>query len=283
MAWKPTEFDVYCSVVPGAEYDALVRFASPVDTGDAINDLVAMEWYAPRDQQQQVLPGPAVVVLHESDPGMHVGRIMARSLRTKGIHAFLLQLPHYGLRNSGQSRVDASRFLVRMRQGVADARRARDAIAVLPNIKTDRIAIQGTSLGGFVASLSASLDNAFAGTYLVLSGGDLHSMLLNGKKDSAAIRQRLAAAGFTGEKLKELLWNAEPLRIAHRMDPQRTWLYSAIDDSVVPIHNANLLARRVSLDDEHHVVMSGNHYTAAIHLPFVISHIAAGINREDDL
>ena len=66
--------------------------------GDAINDLVAMEWYAVLDDAGQPVKAPAMVVVHESGSGMTVGRMVASGLRDRGLHAFMMQLPFYGLR-----------------------------------------------------------------------------------------------------------------------------------------------------------------------------------------
>ena len=74
-------------------------------------------------------------------------------------------------------------------------------------------------------------------------GGDLHEVITNGQKDSAKIRERLEAAGYTGQRLKDLLWQIEPTRLTHRLVPATTWLYSARQDQVVPLKNAELLAK----------------------------------------
>ena len=95
----------------------------------------------------------------------------------------------------------------------------------------------------FVASTSASLDDRFASVFLLLAGGDLYDVIQSGQKDTAKVRQRLAEAGYTGQKLKDLLWPIEPTRVTHRLDPAKTWLFSATEDTIVPLKNAKLLAR----------------------------------------
>jgi dienelactone hydrolase len=275
LVWSPGEFDVLCDGQAEADLQSgrLVRFPSPVPSGNTANDSVSMEWYQARDADDRVIQAPAVLVVHESGANMPVGRLFARSLCLKGIHAFLIHLPYYGQRRPGDFQRDGHQFLTTMRQAIADVRRARDAISVLPNIEARPICVQGTSLGGFVVATCAGLDRCFDGTFIMLAGGDLYGMVIDGQKDTANLRERLAGAGYTGRKLQDLLWHIEPNRVAHRLDPQTTWLYSAEQDSVVPLKNALALAEAAELDDTHHVRVLGNHYTAIIHFPAILDHM----------
>ncbi|MEZ6192313.1 MAG: hypothetical protein R3C45_13630 [Phycisphaerales bacterium] len=65
------------------------------------------------------------------------------------------------------------------RQGVADCLRARDRdpCGSPPNIRPGPIALQGTSLGGFVAATAGGVDQAFDPVILLISGGDGYSSL----------------------------------------------------------------------------------------------------------
>ena len=86
-------------------------------------------------------------------------------------------------------------------------------------------------------------------------------------------------AGYSGDKLKKLLWQIEPTRIAHRLCPQRTWLYSARQDTVVPMENALALAKAAKLPDEHHHKVDANHYSAILYYTKILKHMAAQIHR----
>lgn len=280
LAWEPSEFDVTCSTEPRTLYDVLVCFPSPVSSGDPVNDRVTMEWYAARNSDGNKIKAPAVLVVHESGRKMPVGRLFAYSLRDKGFHAFLIHLPHYAKRRSGDIRPSGDHFVKLVRQAIADVRRAHDAIAVLPHVDARHVAIQGTSLGGFVATLGASLDDSFAAVFIMLAGGNLHDLISKGERDTASIRATLAKEGFTGKKLKESLWQIEPLRVAHRLDPQRTWLYSAENDRVVPIEHALALAEAAGLDEKHHVRVAADHYTAIVHLPTILDHMVDQIHSQ---
>ncbi len=269
FVWDPSDFEVTWEAVTDRDYDRLVRFPSPIPSGNAVNDLVSMEWYMPVDQTQSVA---SVLVIHESGSGMTVGRTIAAGLRSRGLHVFMIHLPYYGERRGPGPRPDEASLLQGMRQGIADVRRARDAIAAIPDLP-EHIAIQGTSLGGFVTTTAASLDTCFDSVFIFLAGADLYSMLQSGQQDTAKLRERLAEAGYTDERLRELLWHSEPSRTACRLNPTCTWQYTAAYDDVVPLANALTLFEAANLPDDHHIQFPGGHYTSIIYLPAVLDHI----------
>jgi dienelactone hydrolase len=238
-----------------------------------------MEWYVATDEHGQPRSARAVVVVHESGSGMKVGRVFARGLRQHGLHTFMLHLPYYGERRGEGKRAKDSRLIPKMQQAIADVRRARDAVAVLPWVDTSHIALQGTSLGGFVSATAAGLDRGYDSVYLMLAGGRLYDVIQNGQRDAAKVREELAKAGLSGEKLKSLAWKIEPTRLAHRIDPQMTWLYSGVFDTVVPMSSAKALADAAGLDDQHHLQLLANHYTGVIYLPLVLKQIHENVNR----
>lgn len=279
LTWTPGAFPVTCRTEPGASYDFLVQFPSPVTSGDAVNDRVSMEWYLPRDGQGAVRQAPAVLVVHESGRAMPVGRLFARSFQAAGMHSFLIHLPYYAKRNADGRDPKADQLFTLIRQAIADVRRGRDAIAVLPHVDARHIALQGTSLGGFVVATSASLDHAFQSVFIMLAGGNLYDMFQRGQREVAQARRELAQAGITDTQLKELLWHIEPTRIAHRLDPQRTWLFSAEQDQVVPLANAAALARAAHLPDGHHIRVPGNHVSVIVYFPVILQRVTDQIRE----
>lgn len=278
LLWKPSTFQVTCDSDRPGQGPALVYFPSPVTTNVQPNDTVAMEWFPAHGPDGNPTRAPAVIVVHESGRGMTVGRIFARGLQQKRLHAFLIHLPSYGKRQ-GDRRPDGSNILRLLRQAIADVRRARDAVAVLPDVDSSHIALQGTSLGGFVSATVAGLDRGYDSVFLMLAGGDLFDLIQNGKRDTAKVRERLEQAGLTDDEIRKLASVIEPTRLAHRIDPQRTWLYSGKTDTVVPLRNANVLASAARLEKQHHILMSANHYSGIIYLPFVLRHISDQIDR----
>jgi dienelactone hydrolase len=271
LCWKPTGFNVRC-VAKADQADWLMKFPSPLPSGDAVNDDVAMEWYVARDENKQPIKAPAVVVIHESGRGMVAGKIVCNGLRNNRFHAFLVHLPGYGERTS-EFTADNKAMLPGLRQAIGDVRRARDAAAALPNVDANSISLQGTSLGGFVAATAAGLDHGFDRVFILLAGGGLAQVILTGERDAAGIRKRLFAVGLTENDIRAQTKTVEPLRLASRINPQRTWLFSGRDDEVVPPSCSTDWAKAANLPEGHHEIMPVGHYTAAFLFPSVLSQI----------
>ena len=279
LIWKPGEFEVTVEPAADMEIEGYVRYPSPRPNGVAQNDRVALEWYAVKDEGGQLIDAPAVVVVHESGGGMEVGRLFAKAFRAQKVHAFMIQLPFYGLRKPPGFRPDGRHVEPTMKQGIADVRRARDAVSVIPHVIRSNIALQGTSLGGFVASTTAGLDHGFQSVHIMVAGGDLYNLVLNGQREAGKLREMLALAGYSGEKLRDLFSQVEPLRLAHRLDPETTWLYSATRDQVVPPVHALKLAEAAKLPDDHHVRLWADHYTGIIYMPVVVEAMSKKIHE----
>jgi dienelactone hydrolase len=255
--------------------DRIVRFPSPVPSGDPVNDLVAMEWYRATKKGQLVENAPAVVVVHESGRGMTVGKMIARGLSNQGVHALLLQLPTYGMRrNPANTKGEGETLIAGLKQGIADARRAFDAVRVLPQIDPQRVSIQGTSLGGFVVATTTGLDAAYHRSIILLAGGDLYGVLANGDRDAEKTRKELAKSGISMDQAKEALYSIEPLRLAHRVSAQKTWLYSGTHDTVVPPVSSKKYADAAKLPEGHHIELPADHYSGVVFLPSVILQMA---------
>ncbi|MBL8812834.1 MAG: hypothetical protein JNM43_21895 [Planctomycetaceae bacterium] len=272
LRWNPGDFKVQCEAAQGDRGDLLIRFPSPMPSGDAINDNVSMEWYVARDENKQPKTARCVVVVHESGRGMTVGRIFARGLQSQGLHTFLIHLPGYGARRTPRAD-QPEQLLSGMQQAVCDVRRARDAVSSLPLIDSSVVGIQGTSLGGFITATTGGLDDGYGGVFILLAGGNLHDVVLQGKKDAAKVREKLEAIGITGDKIRDLARPVEPLRLAHRLHPESTWLYSGKYDDVVPPECSFALAKAASLPAGHHIEMPADHYSGVIFLPAVIAEI----------
>lgn len=279
LRWKPGAFEVTCESVEGEHGDLLVRFPSPRPSGDAVNDKVCLEWYVAKDAAGQPITARAVIVVHESGRGMTVGRIFARGLAAQGLHTFMVQMPGYGVRHTERTG-KPELMLTSMQQAVADVRRARDAVVCMPLVDDTILGVQGTSLGGFVTSTVAGMDGGFDRVYILLAGGNLHDVVLSGAKDAAKVRDRLESLGINGDKVRELARPVEPLRLAHRINPQNTWLYSGKYDDVVPPKCSFALAEAAKLPEGHHIEMPADHYSGIVFLPSVMVEIKKSMQDE---
>ncbi|MGN6546611.1 MAG: C45 family autoproteolytic acyltransferase/hydrolase [Aureliella sp.] len=270
LCWQPESFDVAFEKPPAGRGDWLVRFPSARPSGDATNDTVALEWYQAKDDAGNVLYAPAAVIVHESGSSMTVGRLIAQGLRQHGMHAFMIELPYYGVRRTATNKPKGDRLLAALQQAIADVRRARDAVAAIPQVDATRISLQGTSLGGFVTATTAGLDRGFHRVIIFLAGGDLYGILMAGKQDAAKLRNELQEKGVDDASIKQMLRSIEPLRLAHRIDPERTWMFSGQFDDVVPIENSDMLAKAAGLDESHHSKLLATHYSGIIYLPIIL-------------
>ncbi|RMG36256.1 MAG: alpha/beta fold hydrolase [Planctomycetota bacterium] len=242
---------------------------------------VVVEWYAVRDGMGRLARRPAVVVVHESGSGMTVGRMIARGLRQRGVHAFMVQLPGYGARKVPRDVTQVERFGRMLVQSVRDVRRTRDAVTALPVVVKNRVALQGTSLGGFVAATVAGIDDAFSHVFVLLAGGDLYTVVMTGARDAAGVRRELLKAGLTERQIRELAGLVEPLHVAHRVVADRFWLFRGKFDTVVPPECSRKLARAIGLEAGHEIVLPVNHYSGIVFLPATLDFIAARVNGTD--
>lgn len=271
LIWTPQTFDAHISP-HSHNSDATVAFPSPLCDGDPTSDRVHLDWYHARDRAGAPVSGQAMLVLDILHGSNVVSSFIARTFARNGIHGLVMHMPHTALRTSRPARekYDWGVFLPSLRQAVMDARRARDVIAQLPGVDGS-IGVQGTSLGGFVTTLAAGLDGAFDKVVVALAGGDVFGILSAGSMDAAKVRHRLEDLGWDDDRLREELWKTEPLRLAHRLNAARTWLFSARWDQVVPSLYSARLARSIGLSASHHRKFAGCHYSCVLSAPRMLS------------
>ncbi len=277
LAWPKQEFDVQLHPAYKNRGDFLVSFPSPITSNNGGDDTVTMEWYPAKNKAGEIIKAPAIVVVHESGSGMTVGQLFAKTLKKQQFHTFLLHMPGYGKRKAKQRR-DVSELITLFHQAINDVRRARDAVAVLPKVDDRLIALQGTSLGGFVSATVAGLDHGYDAVFLMLAGGDLYDILMHGKRDAEKVLEKTREAGIDDAQLKQIIDQIEPLNFASRMNAARVWLYSGKYDTVVPLRNAMLLAQAGGLSAENHILMPVNHYSGIVYLPIIFKHIGDKID-----
>lgn len=279
LMWEPGAFEVSVEPGGGNGADARVSFASPRVEGVEGAATAHLRWYAVRGEAGELVEAPAAVLVHSLHPRMIIADAIARGLAYHGVHAFVIEMPGFGDRRV-PGRAPALVALDRAVQTVAEVRRARDAIAALPAVADGPIALQGTSLGGFTAAVAGAIDDGFDPVFLVLAGADGYSVLRDGQADAARLREHARRVGYTDQRLRRLLGRVDPRHVAHRLDPQRTWLFSATGDQVVPKRNSDLLASLIGLPEAHHVHLAGDHYTVMFALPALIERMSRTIKGE---
>lgn len=279
FAYDPAAFTVRNDDRAGGLFDAAVRFPSPRPVGDEAIDTVVMDWRKARGEGGQLRdgPAPAVIVIHSVQPQLVVGRSLAYQLANRGVHAFVLHLPGYGGRLPAGERWTPVRAIERGPQGVADARRAYDAVAALPGVDGDRVSLVGVSLGGFVAALTTSVDpEPWRRVWLIASGADIEGALTDGERDAARVARWLAAAGYTGDRLEALLADIEPAPLLHRLDAADTHLVRPTADRVIPPASYDTLIDAAGLPPTNVHEIEANHYTLMLALPRLVGMVVEG-------
>jgi hypothetical protein len=95
-------------------------------------------------------------------------------------------------------------------------------------------------------------------------------VILQGGRDAAGLRRKLEEAGVSEQQIRDLTRVVEPLRLAHRLVPKNTWLFSGEFDEVVPPACTQAFVQAAKLDRDHHVILPAGHYSAALLLPIVL-------------
>jgi dienelactone hydrolase len=222
-----------------------LRFPSPIETPDAVNNVVHAEYFAP------VGPGPkrpGVIVLHILGADFPLSRYMAARLADRGVAALFVKLPYYGERRPAGDGKESKRFLsadidrsmTAMRQGVCDVRRAAAWLAARPDVDRDRLGATGISLGGIVSSLVVAVDPSIREGAFLLAGGDLSTILWE-MPEAAAYRKQWLEAGRTRQDLRALTDPFDPLTYAERLKGKRLMMIAGKVDEVVPPASTLLL------------------------------------------
>jgi len=279
LAWQPGDFEAKVASAPADfEADHIVRFPSAVPGGDPARDTVRLRWYRPADDGPVTAePRGAVLVVHGLHPDMWVGRMLAGGFGRAGLEAFLIEMPGFGSRSGGAPAGVTA--VTRATQAIADIRRARDVIGKVLDSPAIPIGLQATSLGGFAAVPAQALDQSFDRMVLFLTGGHAFKVLSEGKRDARRLRELLAAHGYAEPALRRVTAQIEPTQLARRLDPSGTWLFYAREDQVVAPAHAEALAEGIGLAPSHRRAVAGNHYTALLTLPAVMTEMAARISE----
>src|SRR5207245_8325209 len=136
------------------------------------NNTVHAEYYRPNRPG----PFPCVVVLDITGGDQKLSRIIARHLAQNGIGGLFVQMAYYGPRRpAGTSKrllsYDLAPTFDAIRQTVLDLRRAAAWMEARPEIDKNSLGIMGTSLGSFMAALTAEMEPRYAKVAVLLGGG----------------------------------------------------------------------------------------------------------------
>jgi len=220
-------------VVSGIDIYELT-FPSPVTTKYPENNTVHADYFVPRGKG----PFPGVIILDILDGSQVVSRGIATVLASNGIAGLCVQMPYYGPRRPTTEKVrlislDVEHTMAAIRQTVLDNRCATAWLASRPEIDKAKLGIHGTSLGSFMAALTAEAEPRLKNVSLMLGGGGLVDAYWDHPR-AKPFHAALAVLGADKEAVKKLIAPADPLTCAANLKDRHLLMIAASKDDVVP-------------------------------------------------
>jgi cephalosporin-C deacetylase-like acetyl esterase len=255
-----------------------VRFPSPVKSPHPENNTVYAEYYRPTKPG----PHPCVIVLDITGGDQSLSRLIARHLAQNNVAGLFVQMAYYGPRRPPGSRVrllsyDVDHTLAAIRQTVLDLRRATAWMEARPEIDKDRLGIMGTSLGSFMAALTAEMEPKLGRLAVLLGGADF----VDGYWDhpqAAPYRAIFEVLGGTKDQVRRLIAPVDPITCAKNLRGRRVLIVAAKNDEIVPPRMAENLWRATGR--QRILWLPAGHYSAALYLlsglTNVVEHFRAG-------
>src|SRR5438093_4322738 len=182
-----------------------VRFPSPVVSDCPANNTVHAEYYRPLGTG----PFPGALVLDITGGDQSLSRTICNCLAQSQIAALFVQMAYYGPRRPPGSKLrllsaNVHHTLQAVRQTVLDLRRAAAWLEARREIDPRRLGILGTSLGSFVAALTAEMEPKLGRVAVLLGGGGLIDAYYDDRR-VAPYRHLFEALGGKKEDLVQLI------------------------------------------------------------------------------
>jgi len=218
-----------------------LTFPSPLKSPCKENNTVHAEYYRPKGKG----PFPCVIVLDITGGDQKLSRMIATHLAQNKIAGLFVQMAYYGPRRPPGSRLrflslDVERTVAAIRQTVLDLRRATAWMAARPEIDAKRLGILGTSLGSFMAALTAEMEPRLGRVAVVLGGGGFIDAYYD---DPRAKKWRDVWEAFGGTKAKaaRLMAPVDPITCAANLKNRKLLILAAKRDDIVPPKMAEAL------------------------------------------
>jgi dienelactone hydrolase len=255
-----------------------LRFPSPVKTPTPENNTVHTEYYLPPGKG----PFPGVIVLDITAGDQSLSRNLATFLAQKRIAALFVQMAYYGPRRPAGSKLrllspDIPHTLNAVRQTVLDLRVATAWLESRPEIDAKRLGILGTSLGSFMAALTAEMEPKLGRVAVLLGGGGFVEGYYDHPK-AARYRKIYEALGGTKEKLAKIIAPADPITCAANLKDHKLLILAAKRDDIVPPKMAEALWR--ASGKQKIVWFDCTHYGAITYLAAALDHVVKHFQAE---
>ena len=241
-----------------------LTFPSPVESPCKENNTVHAEYYRPKGKG----PFPCVIVLDITAGDQSLSRLIATHLAQNHIGGLFVQMAYYGPRRPKDSRLrllsaDVPHTIEAVRQTVLDLRRATAWMAARPEVDAGRLGIRGTSLGSFVAALTAEMEPRLRRVAVLLGGGGFVDAYYDDPR-ARPVRRVWEALGGTREQAAKLIAPVDPLTCAANLKDRRVLILAASRDDIVPPKMAEALWK--ASGRQKIVWYPCTHYGAALYL-----------------
>ena len=275
-------FDYQCSLkrdLPNSGVRVFrVQFPSPVKTATPENNTVHAEFYRPYGEG----PFPAVIVLDITAGDQSLSRHLSIFLAQKKIAALFVQMAYYGPRRPPGSKLrllmpNIEHTLAAVRQTVLDLRVATAWLEARPEIDNKRLGIMGTSLGSFMAALTAEMEPKLGRVVVLLGGGGFVDAYYDHPK-AASYRKIYEALGGTKEMLVKIIAPADPLTCAANLKEHKLLILAGKRDTIVPPKMAEALWK--ASGRQKIVWYDCDHYGAIVYLASALDHIVKHFRAE---
>lgn len=255
-----------------------VQFPSPVKSATPENNTVHAEYYLPSGPG----PFPGVIVLDITAGDQSLSRHISIFLAQKKIAALFVQMAYYGPRRPPGSKLrllspNIEHTLAAVRQTVLDLRVATAWLEARPEIDGKRLGILGTSLGSFIAALTAEMEPKLGRVAVLLGGGGFVDAYYDHPK-AAPYRKIYEALGGTKEKVAEIIAPADPLTCADNLKDRKLLILAGKRDDIVPPKMAEALWN--ASGRQKIVWYDCTHYGAIVYLASALDHIAKHFQAE---
>jgi dienelactone hydrolase len=248
-----------------------VTFPSAVESPHKENNTVHAEYYRPVGDG----PFPAIIVLDITGGDQRLSRSLSSHLAQRGIACLFVQMAYYGPRRPPGSNLrllstDLNHTFAAIRQTVLDLRLAAAWLEARREVDGKRLGILGTSLGSFMAALTAECEPRLGRVALLLGGGGL----VDGYWDHpqvAPYRKTYEQLGGSKEAIKKILAPVDPLTKADNLKKRRLLMLAGRKDQVVPPRMAQALWEASGRQKIYWY--DCGHYDAVVHIVEALDHV----------
>lgn len=275
FAFQLKEGEMY--EISGYRVDHLT-FPSPVVSPHVENNTVHAAYYRPLNRKKF----PCVIVLHITGGDQSLTRMISSHLAQNGIGALMVQMAYYGPRRPPGSKLrllsyDLKHTQEAIRQTVLDLRCATAWMESRKEIEKEKIGIMGTSLGGFMAALTAEMEPKLGRVAILLAGGGLVDAYYEHPK-AEPYRKLWEAMGGTKESVKKIFAPMDPLTCAENLKNRRVLMMSAKRDEIVPAAMAEALWK--ASGQQTILWYDTTHYGAALYLIPALRHVVDHFTKD---